>query len=554
MKSKSIKRHLLFSTMALLLLAFVVNTGLTAYIVKKESQSVLIDKAKEQVFEMAKQAEVILNTEDEPLESLQAFVETKAKQSNVTYAIVIDTNVSAVAHSDIQKLNKVYEDAYTVEGAQKGKQQFSRWYAEVQDVWTYDIMEPIYKNGELYGVLDVGVPESGIQSIKNSVLIYQLGLAVMSFVLIGGLMWLIIGRVVNAIKLLENVIHATTSLDFTDNEELESLNKRHDELGVIANGIMAMRQRLRTVTSTIVGTSDALSSSSETLLQIANDTVRATDEINSAINEIAKATEEQAHDTEKGAEQVNQLSANIDKVISGTLQIVDMTADIDKLSHTGAQTVEQLSIWSEKNKASSKQVSAIVMEVDKTSADVSSIVNTITEIATQTNLLALNASIESARAGEAGRGFAIVAEEIRKLSEQTSNATEDIKNKIEAIQDISRNAVKEIGTSLEIVEQNVKAAEDTSEIFNTIKTALDRTIESAKLVQGLSEEMNMRKENIIGAIQNISASAEETSAGTEEVSASAHEQLRSIETVSEKAEELSNISVVLKAEVQKFKL
>lgn len=554
MKSKSIKRYLLFSTMALLLLSFVVNTGLTAYIVKKESQSVLIDKAKEQVFEMAKQAEVILNTEGEPLESLQAFVETKAKQSNVTYAIVIDTNVSAVAHSDIQKLNKVYEDAYTVEGARKGKQQFSRWYAEVQDVWTYDIMEPIYKNGELYGVLDVGVPESGIQSIKNSVLIYQLGLAVMSFVLIGGLMWLIIGRVVNAIKLLENVIHATTSLDFTDNEELESLNKRHDELGVIANGIMAMRQSLRTVTSTIVGTSDALSSSSEMLLQIANDTVRATDEISSAINEIAKATEEQAHDTEKGAEQVNQLSANIDKVISGTLQIVDMTADIDKLSHTGAQTVEQLSIWSEKNKASSKQVSAIVMEVDKTSADVSSIVNTITEIATQTNLLALNASIESARAGEAGRGFAVVAEEIRKLSEQTSNATEDIKNKIEAIQDISRNAVKEIGTSLEIVEQNVKAAEDTSEIFNTIKTALDRTIESAKLVQGLSEEMNMRKENIIGAIQNISASAEETSAGTEEVSASAHEQLRSIETVSEKAEELSNISVVLKAEVQKFKL
>ncbi|MFC9540300.1 methyl-accepting chemotaxis protein [Lysinibacillus sp. NPDC056959] len=552
MKNKSIKRRLLFFTLGLLLLSSVINSVLGVWIVGKNSKEVLIEKANEQVYEIAKQAETILNSENDPIQSLQDFVELKAQQENVTYAIVIDSNVKAVAHSDKEKLGKTYEDAYTIDGAKHGKKQFTRWYAEVQDIWTYDIMEPIYKDGELYGVIDIGVPESGIQSITNSVLSYQIITGIASFIIIGALMWWIIGRIVTSIKNLENIIHQTTSLDFTENQKLEKLLNHQDEIGLMAKGISGMRSALKDVTVNIHKTSSELSDSSKILIQIAEDTVRTTDEISSAINEMAKATEEQAHDTEKSAEQLNQLSGNIDRVIEHTEKIASMTEDIDHLSNEGVETVNQLSIWSEKNRESSQQVSNIVQEVDKTSSDISSIVNTITDIATQTNLLALNASIESARVGEAGKGFAVVADEIRKLSEQTSNATEDIKNKISAIQDISKSAVQEINTSLSIVEQNAKATKDTSEIFNTIKTALDQTNEVAQEVKHLSHEMDERKEQIISAVQSISASAVETSAGTEQVSASANEQLKSIETVSEKAKDLNAIADALRDEMKKF--
>ncbi len=554
MKTKSIRGQLLFLSLGLFILTFTLNAVIITGLVSNKSQGILIEKAKEQVFEMGRQAEVILETQADPIDALQLFVEEKAKQDNVTYAIIIDTDVTAVAHSDIEKLNRVYEDDYTIEGSTKGVNKFSRFYADVQDIWTYDIMQPIYKGGELYGVIDIGVPESGIKSIVNPILRYQIIIAIVSFIVIGSLMWVLIKRIIQSIKLLEGVIHDTALLDFTNNEGLEELNKRKDELGSMSKGILNMRKSLSDMMGSILKTSEVLSTLSYSLRNISEDSVMVTNEISMSINEMAKATEEQAHDTEYGVVQAGQLSDNIETMIRDTMNITNEIAEISKLSGEGAETVNHLLNWSEKNRVSSNQVGSIVMEVDTMSSDISSIVNTIAEIAKQTNLLALNASIESARSGEAGRGFAVVADEIRKLSEQTSNAAETIKNKIDAIQGISKNAVSEIGVSLGIVEENVKATQDTSVIFTNINTKLGQAIETAKGVINSSDEMSEKKDQIIGVIHNISSTAEETSAGTEQISASTAEQLKSISSISEDAEELNNIARLLKAEMEKFKL
>ncbi|MGU3845408.1 methyl-accepting chemotaxis protein, partial [Vibrio diabolicus] len=114
---------------------------------------------------------------------LQSLVEGLKQRSDVSYAVVIDRNVTAVAHSDKQKLNKTYNDNYTVEGATKGVQQYSKWYADVQKVWVFDIMAPIYVNGQLYGTFDIGIPITEVSQATNGIITSQLISMVVIFVL-----------------------------------------------------------------------------------------------------------------------------------------------------------------------------------------------------------------------------------------------------------------------------------------------------------------------------------------------------------------------------------
>lgn len=549
----SIKTLLLLFVLGLLLTSTVINVALTAVMVRNEITDVMVDRATEMAYEIAREAEFILNSKDNPIPDLIEFVRGKAGQDNITYAIVIDTNVQAVAHSDPKKQDKTYSDEYTVTSATKGVQQYSKWYAETQKEWTYDIMQPIYKNGELYGVMDIAIPESGVSSVVNAVVGAQAVIGAVSFLAIAIIMWLLIGAVVKDIRSLDILVGKTAKLDFSDDSS-DVIRMKNNEIGRMTRVITDMRENLKRVIEDIIHTSNSLAEAASVLSGIAEDSVRTTNEISDAIGMVAETAETQAADTERGVDQANELADNIDRVFESTMDIERMTGNMENLSEEGVDVVRKLGDWAVKNKDSSENISRIIQEVARASSDISSIVNTITEIADQTNLLALNASIESARAGESGRGFAVVAEEIRKLSEQTSKATEKIVENIDAIQGISKNAVSEIEESLKIVDNNTKAAEDTMVIFNNIKKELDDTIVAVKKVSGLSDQMNHCKETITNVIHNISDAAAGTSASTQQVSASAQEQLSGINAVATNADNLNRMASNLKDEMSQFKL
>ncbi|MEF1339596.1 methyl-accepting chemotaxis protein, partial [Vibrio rotiferianus] len=139
-------------------IAVMASMASTYLISSQKIDDIILHKSQVQAEFLAENAGYILENSQQPLEDLQALVDGLKQRSDVSYAIVIDSNVTAVAHSDKQKLNKTYEDDYTVEGATKGVQQYSKWYADVQEVWVFDIMAPIYVNGQLYGTFDIGIP------------------------------------------------------------------------------------------------------------------------------------------------------------------------------------------------------------------------------------------------------------------------------------------------------------------------------------------------------------------------------------------------------------
>lgn len=552
-RKRSIKVFLMSYFILFLLISMIINALLTAFNLDGKIRDVMIDNAKQMTYEVARQAEQILNTEEDPIEALNEFVAEKEDQENITYAIVIDKNVQAIAHSDPEKRDKIYTDDYTIAGARDGQEQFSRWYAETQGYWTHDIMTPIYLNGELYGVMDVAIPENGITAIVYSVVVTQTIIGIISFSLVALIMYILISSIVKSLNEVGHLVDRTTNLDLADDDS-KKMHIKNNEIGAMARQIIKMREALRGVMGGIIDTSNTLTDASATLTQISVDSVASTNGITTSIEEVSRAVQAQVIDTERGVAGVNELSNNIDNVLASNSDIENMTQKMEQLSTEGVETVRKLEEWANKNKESSEKVSTIVQEVDKTSYAISSIVETITEIASQTNLLALNASIESARAGESGRGFSVVAEEIRKLSEQTAQATQDIRQKIEAVQSISKNAVTEIGESLNIVIHNTEAAKDTKIIFMDIKKELDSTITAVKEVTELSDKMNQCKESITGVMRNISESTDSTSANTEEASASAKEQMSHINSVAENAESLNEIAISLKNEMGRFTL
>ncbi|WP_189597111.1 methyl-accepting chemotaxis protein [Paenibacillus elgii] len=553
--SGKLKNKVVGITLLLLLLMLTTSTIATIYSIRSSMNTILIDKGVELNKEIADQAELILAGKPDSVKSLQALVERKIKEANLTYAIVIDTNVTAVAHSDPQKIGKVYkDDPYTEDGAKNGNIKTSAFYADVQKIWTYDIMVPIYKDGKLYGTMDIGIPQSEISQIITKILTNVGIIVAISVVLFIVVMLVIYEKAFKPLDHLVALIQKTSKLDLKEDASYEKLMKRSDEIGRMTVAISEMRNALREVVGSIKQASGSVTATSEHLTQVSNDNLVSTTELSHAIDNIAKASEEQANETEHGSDKVSDLARGMGDILNSTSEIESMVNQTNSLCHNGVSIIKDLTLSSEENKRASANVESIVVEVDRSSVEITSIVGTIYAIANQTNLLALNASIESARAGEAGRGFAVVAAEIRKLAEQTSKATEEIQHKVDTIRGKSELAVAEMKTNLTIVGENVKNVNDTRDIFMNISDNLGVLQTKVEDILSSSKLMKESNDSLVDFIQSISATSEETAASSEEMAAMAKGYLHSVEVLAQQAEDLSQLSTTLNKYMNKFEI
>lgn len=328
--------------------------------------------------------------------------------------------------------------------------------------------------------------------------------------------------------------------------------KTKDEFGQLGSSFNQMIGNIRELTTNVKKSSNAVVETSESILQMTNETYTAMNEIATTIQEVAKGSQEQAMEIDKNSQYINDLARTLETVTSSTLEVNELAEGTKDLGQSGLEQVEVLIDRTAKTSEANENFSRIIFEVKESAEKINLITDAISQIADQTNLLALNAAIEAARAGDAGRGFSVVADEIRKLAEQSSTATSDISRLISNMNQITNEAVEAMGTTKAISDEQVSSVDSTRKIFDEILSSVNNLDNKISEIKDSTIEMDKGKNMIVENTQNISAVSEEISASTEEVSASTQEVTAITNTFVEHSENLKRLAEDLTNMVDRF--
>ncbi|MHC5269532.1 methyl-accepting chemotaxis protein [Enterococcus sp. LJL98] len=304
----------------------------------------------------------------------------------------------------------------------------------------------------------------------------------------------------------------------------------------------------------VQGESEHVAAMSDSLSELAKQTNTATEEVTETIVGIAEITSNQAQETQGSVVSVQDLS----RVIHGLLDNVS-TMNVDSqeamaINQENMDIMDQVSLNWQEELAHLNTLVTDMNVMNNNIQDITKIIQVINDISYQTNLLALNASIEAARAGEFGRGFSVVATEIRQLAEQSKQSTTEIETIISRIQQQSNQMLEQTAESLTGGENQAVL------IGNAIKSSLEVFKRSQALIDGVSNiqastsEIATIQESVLTNLESISASTEENAAGTQEVSANAEEVLATMEEFIGHVGELNEISAGLKTLTDQFHL
>lgn len=341
--------------------------------------------------------------------------------------------------------------------------------------------------------------------------------------------------------------------DFTQVLE-EKYLRQSDEIGQMCNTLHNTQNQIGELISEIKESSNDIDSNATNLAALSEELSALTENISTAINEVASGTNNQASDLSDIVAKLNGFGDKINEVSSNMNDITSMSKKIRENSNNSNEDMKNLIVSIEDFNKVFLEFSKNIANMNGDIKNVTDITGLINSIAEQTNLLALNAAIEAARAGEAGKGFAVVADEIRILAERSKESSQNIYKIINNLL-VSTNVIVEetdhMNRELELQKQNVEKSIDS---FNEISTSVEEIAPRIGVINNKFEEIEKEKSDILGTIESVTAVSEEISAAAEEILASTEDLNGSSEEVAASAQVLTNRTNAMSEKVSVFKV
>ncbi len=327
-----------------------------------------------------------------------------------------------------------------------------------------------------------------------------------------------------------------------------------DEIGALATSFNLMTVNLRELIESVASSSELVAASSEQLTASAEQNKMASEQIAATVQETAAGTVRQVDIAETSSQAMQEMSIGAEQIAERAQTVATSAAEAAHKSESGNQAIRQAISQMDSIRESVTSMSGVVKELGTRSEEIGMITSDITAISSQTNLLALNAAIEAARAGEAGRGFAVVADEVRKLAEQSSESAKRITELVSLIQADTSSAIEAADANDREVYKGIEMVSAAGEAFEDILEAVGKVAGDIEEVSAGAEEMSASTTEILHYVNQSSTIAGEASSGMTEVSAATQQQLASMEEIASSSSSLSETAEQLYTNVNRFKI
>ncbi len=411
--------------------------------------------------------------------------------------------------------------------------------------------------GETIGILFVGISQQASQAMiqRNINEMFIQSFAILIVMILLGTVIMLLGakQIADPLLRLVKLTNVLAAYNLTEDVP-EKLRKRKDEIGILSRAIQEIAENLRQMTKGVGDVSAYVTSTSKELENNTIEATQATEEITKTVHEIAEGANQQAESTSDSLQRLEVLGELIDSNKEKMNQLNDASSQVSELAEVGRAIIETLTkMINESNEATIKAYENM-KQTNQSANQISEASNLIASIAKQTNLLALNASIEAARAGEFGQGFSVVAEEIRKLAEQSALSTQMIDMQIKTLQQDASNAVMVTESVKEMLNNQTEKAHITEKKYLEIAEAIGVTQSVVQELNKSVKEMHHQKEEVSSHIDSLSAVAQENAAATQEALACIEEQNATLHDMQDSSANLAHMAENLFDMIKKFKV